>query len=137
MKALCLAVICAAVSTAYAAERAVELPPAVVEAFESYTALPDTLVPVLQQARDQSSAKTAAPALKQVLTHIYETREKLHKMPRLTPGQNQEVRLRYAQQMREEWGRLYAEIVRIRDARCFQSVEFAQAFRLMCMMIEK
>lgn len=137
MKALCLAVICAAVSTAYAAERAVELPPAVVEAFESYTALPDTLVPVLQQAQDQSSATAAATALKQALARIYETREKLHKMPRLTPGQNQEVRLRYAQQMREEWGRLYAEIVRIRDARCFQSVEFAQTFRLMCMMIEK
>lgn len=137
MKALCLAIACAAVSPVCAAERAEALPTAVVEAFESYTALPDTLVPVLQQAQDQASATAAAPALKQALARIYETREKLHKMPRLTPGQNQEVRLRYAQQMREEWGRLYAEIVRIRDARCFQSVEFAQTFRLMCMMIEK
>lgn len=114
-----------------------KLPESVSEAFACYTALPAQLVPVLQKAKDKETADATANELHQTLSHIYTAREKLHNMPALTPAQNQLVRTLYGQQMRQEWARLYAEITRLRNENCFQSVGLAQEFRLMCMMIEK
>ncbi|MBR5888741.1 MAG: hypothetical protein IKY92_01700 [Akkermansia sp.] len=122
---------------ALAAQAEQTLPAGVAEAFDCYTALPGQLVPVLRKAQDEASADTTAAELHQALVLIYEAREKLNKLPALTSAQNQQVRLQYGQKMRQEWAALYAEIVRIRDARCFQSVPLAQEFRLMCRMIEK
>lgn len=113
------------------------LPPAVVDAFTCYTGLPSKLVAVLQMAKDKESAEAAAPQLHEALAHIYTAREKLHHMPRLTPAQNQLVRTRYGQSMREEWGSLYAEIARLKQANAYHSESFLKEFRLMCMMIEK
>ncbi len=126
-----------ALPVAYTAGAADAIPTAAVKAFDTYTALPGKLVPILQNAKDQASADATAPALTKALSDIYEARELIHKLPRLTARQNQAVRLKYAQRMREEWGRMYEEITRVRNARCYQSADFAKAFRLMCMMIEK
>ena len=128
---ICLAtpVVCAAPAT--------ELPATVDKAFADYTALPGKLIPILQKARDTASADAVAPELHKTLGEIYDTRNQLHKLPRLSARQNEAVRAKYGQKMREEWGRMYEQISRLRNANCYQSVALAQTFRLMCMMIEK
>jgi hypothetical protein len=136
MKAICVSALLLAAPVLHAAPQA-SLPEAVTEAFEAYSALPGILVPVMQIAQDTASADACAPELKQTLTAVYTVREKLHNMPRLTPAQNQQVRLKYEQTMRKESGRMYAEITRLQNNRCFQSASFAEVFRLLCMMIEK
>ena len=136
MSSLCLAVLLFSPTLLHTATAAV-LPAAVADAFDSYTQLPGILVPQLQKVQDTPSADAAAESLKNTLTQVYEVREKLHKMPRLTPSQNQQVRLQYENKMRREWARMYAEISRLQNARCYQSARFAEVFRLMCMMIEK
>ncbi|MBR3903041.1 MAG: hypothetical protein IKJ29_05205 [Akkermansia sp.] len=134
MKKLCFALLSCSVPLV-SAEPA--LPAAVSDAFETYCALPAKLIPILDKAQDKASADAAARELNNKLPAIYETRDKLHKMPKLTPAQNQAVRISYGQRMREEWAGMYSAITRVRQANCFQSVEFSKAFRLMCMMIEK
>ena len=136
MRSLCLAVLLFSSTLLHTATAAV-LPAAVADAFDSYTQLPGILVPQLQKVQDTPSADAAAEPLKNALPQVYEVREKLHKMPRLTPSQNQQVRLQYENKMRKEWARMYAEISRLQNARCYQSARFAEVFRLMCMMIEK
>lgn len=131
-----LVAICLTLPVVYAAPAA-ELPAAVDKAFANYTALPGKLIPVLQKAQDKASADSAAPELRAALSAIYESREQLHRIPRLSPEQNEQARRQYGQKMREEWGRMYEQISRLRQARCYQSLPFAQEFRLMCMMIEK
>lgn len=113
------------------------LPASVSEAFGTYIALPGKLVPHLQKAQDTESANAAAPGLRRALSAVYEAREQLHNMPRLTSRQNQIVRQVYSRRMREEWARMYAEISRLQQARCYQSADFAEVFHLLCMMIEK
>jgi hypothetical protein len=121
---------------AYAAP-AKELPAAVDKAFTEYAALPGKLIPALSMAQDKASADAAAEKLRLALPAIYDARELLHHMPQLTPAQNEQVKQTYGHRMRVEWAKLYEQIARVREARCYQSVALAQAFRLMCMMIEK
>lgn len=136
MRCIAYSGILTAVAAVHVASAA-QLPAAVVEAFASYTALPSQLIPVLQKIQSKESADAHAAELHQAMNHIYTVREKLHQMPGLTPAQNQQVRVQFEQPMRQEWARLYAEITRLRQANCFQSVPLAQEFRTMCMMIEK
>ncbi len=119
------------------ADAGASLPPAVERAFSAYTSLPSVLVPVLQQAQDKGSATSAAKELQTKFPAICEARQKIKDMPQLSPEQNQQVRLRFGQRMREEWAKMYYEIERLRLNRCFQSDEMRDAFRLMCLMIEK
>lgn len=119
------------------AEAGASLPSAVESAFSAYTGLPAVLVPVLQQAQDKGSATRAAKELQAKFPAICEARQKIKDIPRLTLEQDQQVRLRYGQRMREEWAKMYYEIERLRLNRCFQSDEMRDAFRLMCLMIEK
>lgn len=113
------------------------LPDNVEEAFKSYIGLPGLLVPIMQKAQDKTSADAAAEPLHKSLPAVYEAREKLHRMPRLTPEQTQQIRQKYALQMRKEWGRMYEEISRLQKERCYQSAALAEVFHLLCMMIEK
>lgn len=113
------------------------LPPSVESGFMAYTRLPSILVPVLQQAQDKESATNAAKELQKKFPAIYEARERIQAIPQLTPEQDQQVRQQFGQKMREEWARMYFEIERIRQNRCFQSEEMRNAFRLMCLIIEK
>lgn len=136
MKLFSFSVLCLTAPVVWAAP-ATELPAAVKQAFETYTALPGKLVPLLQKAKDTQTATQAAPQLKAALPAIYQARDLLHNMPRLTPSQNQQVRTRYGQRMREEWAGMYEQISRLKNARCYQSAEFAEVFHLMCMMIER
>lgn len=136
MKSYCFALLGLSIPAVCAAP-ATELPAAVQQAFDSYTALPARLVPLMQKAQDATSATAVAGELKAALPAIYETREQLHNMPQLTPTQAQLVRTRYGQRMREEWARMYEQISRLKAARCYQSADFAEVFHLLCMMIER
>lgn len=113
------------------------LHPAIEKAFDLYTALPSELIPVLQEAKDKSSADKAATKLHKKLQSIYITREAVHNIPTMTAEQRQLVEARYSKRMRREWAKMYEEIERIRMARCFESAELWNEFRTMCMMIEK
>ena len=99
--------------------------------------VPGALMPVLQKAQDTETATQAAPQLKAALPAIYQARDLLYNMPQLTPTQNQQVRTRYGQRMREEWAGMYEQISRLKTVRCYQSAEFAEVFHLMCLMIER
>ena len=136
MKLFSFSALCLTVPAVWAAPAA-KLPAAVQQAFDTYTALPGKLVPLLQKAQDTETATQAAPQLKAALPVIYEARELLHNMPRLTPTQNQLVRTRYGRRMREEWAGMYEQISRLKTARCYQSAGFAEVFHLMCLMIER
>lgn len=137
MKQLYLSALCLVAPASVYAAPATELPAPVQAAFEAYASLPGQIIPHLQRVQDKASADAAAPHLNQSLSAIYTTREKLHRMPGLTPEQNQQVRLVYSRRMRENWGQLYAEISRLQNERCYQSASFAEVFHLLCMMIEK
>lgn len=136
MKSFCFALLGLSIPAVCAAPIP-ELPAAVRNAFDSYTALPAQLVPLLQKAQDSASADAMATELKSALPAIYRARELLYNMPQLTPGQTQEVRIRYGQKMREEWAKMYEQISRLKSVRCYQSAELAEIFHLMCMMIER
>ena len=125
------------VSAMASADVGTSLPPAVEKAFSAYTSLPSVLVPVLQQAQDKGSATSAAKVLQAKFPAICEARQKIQDIPQLSPEHNQLVRLQFGQRMREEWAKMYYEIERLRLNRCFQSDEMREAFRLMCLMIEK
>lgn len=136
MKLFSFSVLCLATPVLWAAP-ATELPVAVQQAFETYTALPGKLIPILQKAQNTTSATQVAPQLKAALPAIYQARDLLHHMPQLTPTQNQLVRTSYGQRMREAWAGMYEQISRLKAERCYQSAEFAEIFHLMCMMIER
>lgn len=125
------------VSPAALAAAETSLPLSVESGFSAYAKLPSILVPVLQKAQDKSSATNAAKELQKKFPAIYEARERIQAIPQLTPEQDQQVRQRFGQKMREEWAKMYFEIERIRQNRCFQSEEMRNAFRLMCLIIEK
>ena len=128
--------LCLAVPAVVAAQEST-LTPAVEKAFELYCSLPSVLVPVLQEATSKTSADTAAKKLPATYPAIFQAREAIRNIPALTAQQNQAVQERYALRMRTEWARMYAEIERLRIARCYESMSLWKEFRTMCMMIEK
>lgn len=136
MKTFLLALLCLLQPIAWAAAE-VKLPESVDSAFNAYINLPGKLVPILKKATDKESADKAEPELREALSSVYEARDMLHKMPALTPDQNQQVREVYGKKMRQEWALFYEETTRIRKAGCFKSKAFAQTYNLMNMMIEK
>lgn len=113
------------------------LPSHITDLFDSYVKLPDTLVPVLRSANDKASATAAAPKLRAELEKLYAIRESLKKVSSLTPQQNELVRNRYEQAMRERWGKVYDEMFRLQREKCYGSAEFTRLYRIMCMMLDK
>ncbi|MBQ8516589.1 MAG: hypothetical protein IJ498_03310 [Akkermansia sp.] len=119
------------------AEAQDSLPSHITELFDAYVDLPVTLVPVLRSVTDEKSATSAAPRLRVELTKLYHVREALKKVSSLTPQQSELVRKRYEKDMREQWGKVYTEIFRLRQQKCYGSSEFASLYRIMCMMLDK
>lgn len=113
------------------------LPSHITDLFDSYVKLPDTLVPVLRSTNDKASATAAAPKLRAELEKLYAIRESLKKVSSLTPQQNELVRNRYEQAMRERWGKVYDEMFRLQREKCYGSAEFTRLYRIMCMMLDK
>lgn len=113
------------------------LPSHITNLFDSYVKLPDSLVPVLRSVNDKDGATAAAPRLRAELEKLYAIRESLRKVSSLTPRQNELVRNRYEQAMREQWGKVYTEMFRLQREKCYGSAEFTRLYRIMCMMLDK
>lgn len=113
------------------------LPSHITNLFDSYVKLPDSLVPVLRSVTDKDGATAAAPKLRAELEKLYAIRESLRKVSSLTPRQNELVRNRYEQAMREQWGKVYTEMFRLQREKCYGSAEFTRLYRIMCMMLDK
>ena len=113
------------------------LPSHITNLFDSYVKLPDSLVPVLRSVNDKDGATAAAPKLRAELEKLYAIRESLRKVSSLTPQQNELVRKRYEQAMREQWGKVYTEMFRLQREKCYGSAEFTRLYRIMCMMLDK
>lgn len=113
------------------------LPSHITNLFDSYVKLPDSLVPVLRSVNDKDGATSAAPKLRAELEKLYAIRESLRKVSSLTPRQNELVRNRYEQAMREQWGKVYTEMFRLQREKCYGSAEFTRLYRIMCMMLDK
>lgn len=113
------------------------LPSHITNLFDSYVKLPDSLVPVLRSVNDKEGATAAAPKLRAELEKLYAIRESLRKVSSLTPRQNELVRNRYEQAMREQWGKVYTEMFRLQREKCYGSAEFTRLYRIMCMMLDK
>ena len=127
----------AALLPALAAHVALALPPAVEQAFERYMAIPAALLPVLEKVKDKASADAAAPQLQEALAAVYDARDALKDIKELSEADAAEVKARYEKRMREEWGRLYREIFRLQNNRCYDSEQFFKYFSYMTLMLEK
>lgn len=119
------------------AVQAAALEPAVQQAFERYMAVPAAVLPVLQGVKDKATADAAAPKLKEALATVYDAREALKDIKQLSDADAAEVKARYEKPMREEWGKLYREIFRLQQVKCYNSEEFFKLFSYMCLMLEK
>lgn len=108
-----------------------------IKAFDAYTAMPDVLEPILKSVTDTQSADAAAPRLQSALEQLYDTRSALQGIKELTPQQEQLILTRYERPMREKWGRVYAEVFRLQNKKCFNSPAFTRLFRIMNLMLNK
>ena len=111
------------------------LPPELDAAVARYTALPDTLLPLLQQVKDRASADRAAEPLRLQTVEVLKLGREISGVKSLTPEQQQLICRKYEQAMREKWGKVYGEIFRIQSAHCFRSVEFAKSFQMLSMLL--
>lgn len=111
------------------------LPAEVTAAFDAYAALPAELLPILESVQDKASADAAAPKLHAALDKIYTTRDAMQKVSTLTPEQSELVQKRYAARMRQDWGRVYEHIFRLRKAQCYGSIAFVNEFGYMNLML--
>lgn len=136
-RALIIPFLTAAVLCLPAAAQGQTLPPHITTVFDTYTALPDVLLPPLQAAKDKASADAAAPQLKAALEKLYDARAKMQGVNALTPEQKAEVEKRYGLKMRQQWGKVYEEMFRIQKEKCFGSAEFSRLYSIMGLMLGK
>ncbi len=113
------------------------IPQEIDSAFAHYTALPNTLVPILESVTDRESADAAAPRLNAVLPRVYDARTELTAITSLPPQVRQEVLQKYEQAMRENWGKLYEQLFRLQQVRCYNSLSFFRQFHALCAMLNK
>lgn len=111
------------------------LPAEVKAAFDAYCALPAELLPVLESVQDKATADAAAPKLHAALDKIYTTRDAMQKVQQLTPEQSTLVQQQYATRMRQDWGRVYEHIFRLRKEQCYGSIAFVKEFGYMTLML--
>lgn len=111
------------------------LPAEVKAAFDAYCALPAELLPVLESVQDKATADAAAPKLHAALDKIYTTRDAMQKVQQLTPEQSALVQQQYATRMRQDWGRVYEHIFRLRKEQCYGSIAFVKEFGYMTLML--
>lgn len=106
-------------------------------AFERYIALAKELTPLLQAAKDKTTAEAAAPALYNILPKVYETRTELMKIDALSPELRTELEQKYGKTMQKEWGKVYEEIFRLEKVNCYHSLSYFKQFRALCMMLQQ
>lgn len=133
---LCLP-LTAAVLCLPAAAQEQALPPQIASVFDTYTALPDVLLPPLRAAKDKASADAAAPQLKAALEKLYDARTQMQTLTSLSPAEKEAVEKHYGLKMRQQWGKVYEEMFRIQKEKCFGSAEFGKLYSIMGLMLGK
>lgn len=113
------------------------LPQHIADVFDTYTALPDTLLPPLRAAKDKASADAAAPQLKAALEKLYDARTRMQTLTSLSPEEKAAVEKLYGLKMRQQWGKVYEEMFRIQKEKCFGSAEFGKLYSVMGLMLGK
>ena len=94
-------------------------------------------MPILESVTDRESADAAAPRLNAVLPRVYDARTELTAISSLPPQVRREVLQKYEQSMRENWGKLYEQLFRLQQARCYNSLAFFRQFHALCAMLNK
>lgn len=118
-----------------AAEQAI--PADIDKAFAEYVALPNTLLPILEEVKDKATADAAADKLYAELPKVYDSRSELQKIATLPPEVAQHLKQKYEKEMRSRWGKVYNHIFRLQKARCYDSLPFFKQFHTLCMMLEQ
>lgn len=111
------------------------LSPSLDAIFARYTALPDKLVPILNSVQDNASASAAAQTLKECLPELYESCKEIKAIPQLSPDEQRQIRQKYEQGMRQQWGKVYQEIFRIRRQQGYHSESFLEVFQMMTILL--
>lgn len=114
-----------------------ELPADVARVFDNYTGFPDVLLPPLQAAKNKATADAAAPQLRAALQQLYDLRTQLKSITELSDAQKATIEQRYSRRMREQWGKVYGEINRLQQAKCFYSGEYSELFRALELLLNK
>lgn len=130
------ALICVATALVARAENQA-IPANIDKAFADYVALPNALLPILEEVKDKATADTAAEKLYAELPKIYDARNELQKIAALPPSIATEVKQKYEKDMRTRWGLVYNHIFRLQKVRCYDSLPFFKQFHTLCMMLEQ
>ena len=119
-------------TVAYAA-----IPAGIDRAFSDFTALPEELLPVLEAVTDRESADNATEELNNLLPKVYDARTAMLRISSLPPAVKNEVIKKYGKDMQANWGKVYEQIFRLQQARCYNSLSFFKQFHALCMMLDK
>lgn len=133
----CLTLSCFAAVISAASVAEASIPAEVDKAFANYVALPGSIVPILERVKDKTTADAEADNLYKELTKVYDTRSELQKITNLPPDVAEQLKQKYASDMRTRWGEVYKHIFRLQKVRCYDSVPFFKQFHTLCMMLEQ
>lgn len=133
----CFALCCFAAAVSVVSGAEASIPAEVDKAFANYVALPGSIVPILERVKDKTTADAEADNLYKELTKVYDTRSELQKITNLPPDVAEQLKQKYASDMRTRWGEVYKHIFRLQKVRCYDSVPFFKQFHTLCMMLEQ
>ncbi len=113
------------------------IPASVDKAFARYTRVAETLLPILESAKDKATADAAANQLFAALPELYDARCGLEEIANLNAAETAAVEKKYGLAMRRNWGKVFEQIYRLQRAQCYGSIPFLKQFQTMCMMLDK
>ena len=113
------------------------IPVGIDRAFSDFTTLPDELLPVLEGVTDRDSAENATEKLNNLLPKVYDARTAMQRITSLSADVKAEVIKKYGKEMQTNWGKVYEQIFRLQQVRCYNSLSFFKQFHALCMMLDK
>ncbi len=113
------------------------IPEGIDRAFADFTVLPTELLPVLESVTDRESAENATEKLNNLLPKVYDARTSIQRIPSLPPAVKEEIVSKYGKDMQTNWGKVYEQIFRLQQVRCYNSLSFFKQFHALCMMLDK
>ena len=113
------------------------IPAGIDRAFSDFTSLPNELIPVLEGVTDRESAENATEKLNNLLPKVYDARTAMQRITALPTDVKAEVIRKYGKEMQTNWGKVYEQIFRLQQVRCYNSLSFFKQFHALCMMLDK
>lgn len=114
-----------------------DIPAGIDKAFSDFSALPVELIPVLEEVVDRESADNATEKLNNLLPKVYDARTAMLRITTLPADVKAEVISKYGKDMQRNWGKVYEQIFRLQQVRCYNSLSFFKQFHALCMMLDK